>query len=76
VRGTQPSFWTSQAEVALHRAQELQEINWQDEEVVTYADYLADFLQGGQPAEYYLSGALPEANPNEQQPFRWSEPPR
>jgi len=34
---------TSQAEVAFHKAQELQEINWQDEEVVTYADYLADF---------------------------------
>lgn len=34
---------TSQAEVAFHKAQELQEINWQNEEVVTYADYLADF---------------------------------
>jgi RES domain-containing protein len=34
---------TSQAEVAFHKAQELQEINWQDEEMVTYADYLADF---------------------------------
>ena len=34
---------TSQAEVAFHKAQELQEINWQDEEVATYADYLADF---------------------------------
>lgn len=34
---------TSQAEVAFHKARELQEINWQDEEVVTYADYLADF---------------------------------
>jgi hypothetical protein len=34
---------TSQAEVAFHKLQELQEINWQDEEVVTYADYLADF---------------------------------
>ena len=34
---------TSQAEVAFHKAQELQEINWQDEEVVAYADYLADF---------------------------------
>ena len=34
---------TSQAEVAFHKAQELQEIDWQDEEVVTYADYLADF---------------------------------
>jgi hypothetical protein len=34
---------TSQAEVAFHKAQELQEVNWQDEEVVTYAEYLADF---------------------------------
>lgn len=34
---------TSQTEVAFHKAQELQEINWQNEEVVTYADYLADF---------------------------------
>ena len=34
---------TSQAEGAFHKAQELQEINWQSEEVVTYADYLADF---------------------------------
>ena len=34
---------TSQAEVAFHKAQDLQEINWQDEEVATYADYLADF---------------------------------
>lgn len=34
---------TSQAEMAFHKVQELQEIDWQDEEVVTYADYLADF---------------------------------
>lgn len=34
---------TSQAEAAFHKIQELQEIDWQDEEVVTYADYLADF---------------------------------
>lgn len=34
---------TCQAEMAFHKAQELQEINWQNEEVVTYADYLADF---------------------------------
>lgn len=34
---------TSRAEVAFHKAQELQEINWQNEEVVTYVDYLADF---------------------------------
>lgn len=34
---------TSQAEVAFHKGLELEEINWRDEEVVTYADYLADF---------------------------------
>ncbi len=34
---------TAQAEVAFHKAQELQEINWQEKEVTTYADYLADF---------------------------------
>ena len=34
---------TAQAEVAFHQAQELQEISWRDEEVTTYADYLADF---------------------------------
>jgi hypothetical protein len=34
---------TSEAEVAFHRIQELQEINWQKEEVATYTDYLADF---------------------------------
>jgi RES domain len=34
---------TAQAEVAFHKTQELQEINWSDEEVTTYADYLADF---------------------------------
>jgi hypothetical protein len=34
---------TSEAEVAFHRVRELQEINWQKEEVATYTDYLADF---------------------------------
>lgn len=34
---------TSQAEVAFHKSQELQEINWRDEEVMNYDDYLADF---------------------------------
>jgi hypothetical protein len=34
---------TSQAEVAFHRAVELAEIDWQDEEVALYDDYLADF---------------------------------
>lgn len=36
-------FDTAQAEVALHRALELQEISWQEEEISPYIDYLADF---------------------------------
>jgi RES domain-containing protein len=34
---------TAQAEVAFHRAAELQEIGWMEEEVSSYIDYLADF---------------------------------
>ena len=34
---------TAQAEVAFHKTHELQEIDWQEQEVTTYADYLADF---------------------------------
>ena len=34
---------TSQAEVAFHKTVELEEVNWRDEEVAAYADYLADF---------------------------------
>ena len=34
---------TSQAEVAFHRGQELQEINWPHHEVFEYVEYLADF---------------------------------
>jgi RES domain-containing protein len=34
---------TSQAEVAFHKGVELAEIEWTDEESVTYDDYLADF---------------------------------
>jgi len=34
---------TSQAEVAFHRALELQEISWKEEEISPYIDYLADF---------------------------------
>ena len=34
---------TSQAEVAYHRAEELQEINWPHPEVFEYVEYLADF---------------------------------
>lgn len=34
---------TSSIEVAYHKGRELQEINWQKEEVFTYVDFLADF---------------------------------
>ena len=34
---------TAQTEVAYHYAQGLREINWQEEETVSYRDYLADF---------------------------------
>ena len=34
---------TSQAEVAFHKSVQLEETGWQDEESVTYDDYLADF---------------------------------
>jgi hypothetical protein len=34
---------TSEAEVAYHKAKELQEINWQEKESFTYVDFLADF---------------------------------
>ena len=34
---------TAQVEVAYHYAQGLREINWQEEEAVSYRDYLADF---------------------------------
>jgi RES domain-containing protein len=34
---------TAEAEVAFHKAQEFQEINWQEEETVSYVDYRADF---------------------------------
>ncbi len=34
---------TAQAEIAFHKAQELQEINWQEPETFTFHDYLADF---------------------------------
>ena len=34
---------TAQAEVAFHYAQWLREVNWREEETVTYRDYIADF---------------------------------
>ncbi len=37
------SLETSGIEVAFHKSQELQEINWQEKEVFTFVDFLADF---------------------------------
>lgn len=37
------SLKTAQTEVAYHYAQGLREINWQEEETVSYREYLADF---------------------------------
>ena len=34
---------TSEIEVAYHKSKELQEINWQENETVSYVDFLADF---------------------------------
>jgi len=34
---------TAEAEVAFHRAAELKEVGWKDEEISPYIDYLADF---------------------------------
>jgi RES domain len=34
---------TSELEVAFHKSQELQEVNWQEKETFTYIDFLADF---------------------------------
>jgi hypothetical protein len=46
---------TSRAEVAYHRAKELQEINWPDPEVFEYVEYLADFR-----AEFHDIRTLPD----------------
>lgn len=37
------SLKTAQAEVAFHYAEGLREVNWQEEEAVSYREYLADF---------------------------------
>jgi RES domain-containing protein len=37
------SLVTSGLEVAFHKSQELQEINWQEKEIFAYVDFLADF---------------------------------
>lgn len=47
---------TSIAEVAFHKLRQLEEIDWPDEEVSTYDDYLADFATGMQD----LRGRKPE----------------
>lgn len=41
VRGL--SLETSGIEVAFHKSQELQEIDWQEKETFLYVDFLADF---------------------------------
>lgn len=59
---------TSIAEVAFHKLQQLEEVDWQDEEVSTYDDYLADFttvmhdLRGAKAAyrKYLRAEPLPE----------------
>jgi RES domain len=46
---------TSEIEVSYHKARELQEIRWQEEETFTYVDFLADFrgkfhdIRGNEP---------------------------
>ncbi len=37
---------TSASEVAFHKLQQLEEIDWSEEEAATYDDYLADFATG------------------------------
>lgn len=64
---------TAQAEVAFHKAVELAEVGWREEETITYDDYLADFtadvhdLRAARgfaacldPASYVASQALAE----------------
>jgi RES domain-containing protein len=59
---------TAAAEVAFHRLQHLEEIDWPEEEMATFDDYLADFaaefhdLTGRKPAfkRYLASGPIPE----------------
>jgi hypothetical protein len=54
---------TSEAEVAHHKAKELQEIHWQEKESFTYVDFLADFrgkfhdLRGDRAFQNYLDPA-------------------
>ena len=58
---------TSETEVAFHKLLQLEEIDWKEEEVSTYDDYLADFatplhdLRGGKTAtnKYLSPGPLP-----------------
>lgn len=59
---------TSVGEVVFHRLRELEEIDWAEEEVATYDDYLADFaaemhdLRGAKPQyrRYLKAGPIPE----------------
>ena len=57
---------TAVGEVVFHRLRELEEIDWAEEEVVTYDDYLADFaaemhdLRGARFRRYLKAGPVPE----------------
>lgn len=59
---------TSVGEVVFHRLRELEEIDWVEEEVVTYDDYLADFAAemhdlrgaGARYRRYLKAGPVPE----------------
>jgi len=59
---------TSIAEVAFHKVKQLEEIDWEEEEISTFDDYLADFatemhdLQGARTryGRYLKAGPIPE----------------
>jgi RES domain-containing protein len=59
---------TSLAEVAFHKRRQLEEVGWQEEEIATFDDYLADFtmpahnLTAARPQfrKYLCPGPLPE----------------
>lgn len=56
---------TARAEVMFHKRQELQEINWTDEETFTFDDYLADFRAGFHDIRgdaKYISGVDPDSH--------------
>ena len=66
---------TSIAEVAFHKMEQLNEVDWRFEEVSTYEDYLADFatafhdLRGNRPRlnKYLKAGPIPQCYRDSQQ---------